>query len=166
MNQDTTFTTAVTARQAGITLLEAMVVVAIIAILAAIAGPSFTRSFDKSRIVRASEAVLSDIRWARSESIKRNLEVRITYTPGANWSYSIHVDPAGSNTLLKTINGSEFKNTSLTTNFPSNRTTFERVRGTATNGTITLTSTQFSSQVTLSTLGRVRICGLEGYSGC
>lgn len=67
-------------RSRGFTLIELMVVVAIAAILAAVAAPSF-RSFVSGQRVKtaASDFVMAAI-LARSEAIKRNANVTITST--------------------------------------------------------------------------------------
>jgi len=153
------------------TLIEVMVVVAIIGIIVAIAVPSFSTMLEKQRIKDAAEAMLADLRWARTESIKRNKKVRVTFTTGSSWSYTINGDPTGVNTLLKTVNGSDFPSTTLATASFAGRvafTTFDPVRGTnLNNGTVTISSNNFSAGVKISTLGRVRICGsMGGYNAC
>jgi type IV fimbrial biogenesis protein FimT len=158
-------------KNTGITLVESMIVVAIIGILAALAAPSFSATLDKQRIIGAAEAVLADLRWARTEAIKRNKKVRVIFTTGSSWSYTINVDPTGINTLLKTVNSSDFPSTTLSTaSFAGGvaYTTFDPVRGTNTNiGTATIISHNFSAGVVVSTLGRVRICGtMGGYEIC
>jgi prepilin-type N-terminal cleavage/methylation domain-containing protein len=158
-------------KNTGMTLLEVMIVVAIIGIIVAIAVPSFSTMLEKQRIKDAAEAMLADLRWARTESIKRNKKVRVTFTTGNSWSYTINGDPTGINTLLKTVNGSDFPSTTLATASFAGRvayTTFDPVRGTnPNNGTATITSNNFSAGVKISTLGRVRICGsMGGYDAC
>ena len=156
-------------RPSGFSLTELLVVVAITGILASVAVPSYNDSVERHRLESASEAILSDIRWARSESIKRNLEVRVTFATGGAWSYSINVDPDNTNTVLKAVNGSDFSATSLpTAPFGVNAyTTFDPVRGTASSGNVNLTSANYSLFVTVSNLGRSRICGgVMGYAAC
>lgn len=161
-------------RHSGFTLLELMVVIAVIAILAALAVPSFNTTLDKQRITGAAEAVLADLRWARAEAIKRNTEVRVTFTAGSPWSYTIDTVPAlaaPDGILPKTVNGSDFPSTTLSSaSFAGGvaYTTFDPVRGTnPNNGTATITSNNFSAEVTVSTLGRARLCGsMGGYEPC
>lgn len=169
-------------RCSGFTALELMIVVAIIAILAALAVPSFSTTIDKQRITRAAEAVLADLRWARVEAIKRNRTVRVTFTTGSPWSYTIDTVPAlaaSDGILPKTVNGSDFPSTTLTeASFDSSvsYTTFDSTRGTSLNsvgslssneGTVTLTSNDFSASIKVSPLGRTRICSsMGGYETC
>lgn len=161
-------------RCSGFTTLELMIVIAIIAILAALALPSFKTTLEKQRITRAAEAVLADLRWARAEAIKRNRTVRATFTTGGSWSYTINTVPAlavSDGILPKTVNGIDFPSTTLTTaSFAGGvaYTTFDPTRGTnPNNGTVTITSNNFSAEVKVSTLGRARICGsIGGYETC
>lgn len=55
----------------GFTAIELMVVVAIVAILAALAGPSFRDLMDGFRVRAATEELTNTIYYARSEAIKR-----------------------------------------------------------------------------------------------
>ncbi len=156
----------------GFTLLEALVVVAIIAILAALAAPAFNSTLDKQRITGAVEAIATDLRLARAESIKRNRIVKVTFSTGSNWSYTVHADPDGSNELLKTVNGSDFFGTTLdSAAFGGDDdvfTLFNPTRGdNLMDGATTLTSEYFSATVTVSLLGRIRICGtIDRYPLC
>jgi type IV fimbrial biogenesis protein FimT len=158
-------------KNSAFTLLELLIVVAILAILAALAAPSFTAVLDKQRITSASEAVLIDLRWARSEAIKRYTIVRVTFTTGSSWSYTINADPTGVNTLLKTVNGSDFPSTTLSSVAfigGVDYTTFEPARGTNPNyGTVTIVSNNYSANVIVNILGSVQICGtMGGYNSC
>ena len=57
--------------QDGFTAIELMVVIAIVAILAALAGPSFRDLMDGYRVRLATEEVTNTVYYARSEAIKR-----------------------------------------------------------------------------------------------
>ena len=69
----------------GFTVIELMVVVAIMAILAALAAPSFTPIIERWRVRQAVEGLQSSLYYARSEAIKRggNVTIRKEST-GAN----------------------------------------------------------------------------------
>ena len=162
-------------QSAGFTLIELIIVITITAILTALSVPSFSVTLDNQRIFGAAEAVLSDLRWARAEAIKRNKKVRVTFTPGSNsnWSYTIDTYPLATSdgVLPKTVDGSDFPSATLSTASFSGGvayTTFDPVRGiNSNNGTATIDSDHYSANVIVSPLGRVRICGtMGGYAAC
>ena len=59
-------------RQAGFTLIELMVVVAIAAILASMAVPSFQSLLARRAATAAADSLVSDMTLARSEALKRS----------------------------------------------------------------------------------------------
>ena len=67
-----------TRRQTGFTLVEVMVVIAIIAIMSAIALPSFRDLIVKNRLSAASSALQVSLSLARSEASKRGADARVT----------------------------------------------------------------------------------------
>lgn len=85
-------------QNAGFTLLEAMIVVAIIGILAAIAAPSFQDMIERNRLKQAAEALKSDLQWMRTETIKKGCNLQASFTNGAAWSYQIYLPPAAAGT--------------------------------------------------------------------
>jgi type IV fimbrial biogenesis protein FimT len=57
--------------QAGFTLIELMVVMAIAAILISLAAPSFARLIRSTSVASDVNTFLADLRFARNEAIKR-----------------------------------------------------------------------------------------------
>lgn len=68
-------------QHSGFTAVELMVVVAIIAILAALALPSFAHMINKYQTTQMENALVDTIYYARSEAVKWGGNVRITRMP-------------------------------------------------------------------------------------
>jgi type IV fimbrial biogenesis protein FimT len=65
----------------GFTAIELMVVISIVAILTALAAPSFTPLIESWRVREAAEQLRSTLSYARSEAIKRGGQVSIQKIP-------------------------------------------------------------------------------------
>ena len=73
------------ARNSGLTVIEAMVVVGIIAILAGFAAPSMNQLIRTQKVRSISYDFFADLTYARSEAIARGHNVGIASKDGVNW---------------------------------------------------------------------------------
>ena len=70
--------------QDGFTLIELLIVIVIVAILTALALPSYWSTIQANRIATDTNALVSDLHLMRSEAVKRNASV--TMCPSSNGS--------------------------------------------------------------------------------
>ncbi len=82
-------------QQLGLTLVEAAVVVAIVATAATVAVPSLQRLVEQRRLDGAASQLAAALQLARNESIARNRVVRFAHDE-ANACYLLHTGPIGS----------------------------------------------------------------------
>lgn len=75
----------------GISLIEVMVTLSIVAILAVIATPSFTGVIQKARLQTEANSLVSDLQFARAEAIKRGQPVSLC--PSSNGTTCNTVNP-------------------------------------------------------------------------
>lgn len=85
-------------RCGGFTLIEAVVVVGMVSIVAAIAAPSFRSFIGTMNSKSAAFDLINDLTAARSEAIKRNASTSIVPV-GSDWSQGWQVRDAGGGVL-------------------------------------------------------------------
>jgi type IV fimbrial biogenesis protein FimT len=158
-------------KSAGYTLLEAMIIVAIIGILAAIAVPSYQDTLERNRLKQVVESLKSDLQFARTEAIKSSQDVVVSRTTGSagTWCYGLNVAAscncatAGS-CSIKTVAGSAFS-TKVSMDSASGNSTFDYRRGTIGANGVTFSTANYKARVVFSDVGRVRICTPAGSTG-
>jgi type IV fimbrial biogenesis protein FimT len=83
-------------KQHGFTLVELMVVLAIMAAMMAMAVPSFQNTIDQNRLTGKSAELANAIRTARTEAMKRGAGARVTVAPvtSSTWTsgWKVFVD--------------------------------------------------------------------------
>lgn len=155
---------------------------AILGITLSLAIPSFQGLQERHRIIGAVEDLAANLRYARSEALKRNQEIAFSYSTGDSWKYGIgntenclaDVVNCTMDGVAKVITSSDYPNISMddaATSFTSgyNFTIFGPRRGEAINGVITLVSDDYTVAITLSSVGHVTYCSNQtvlGYPSC
>ena len=75
--------------QVGFTLIELMIAVAIIAILASVALPSYRQMMANTQIRGAAESIQNGLQQARIEAIKRNARVKFELSTASNGGWVV-----------------------------------------------------------------------------
>lgn len=88
-------------REWGLTIVELMVTIAVLAILAAIAAPSFVNLIRENQAASVSNELLGAVQLARGEAIKRMKDVDVSLSIGENgWTAEV----AEGATTIRSIN--------------------------------------------------------------
>jgi len=160
-------------KNVGFTLLETMIVVAIIGIVAAIAVPSFQSMLEINRLKQAVESFQSDMQFARTEAIKQSTSIIASRTTGnaGAWCYGLARDIPTTRTScdctvtdttsasycdIKIVSGVDFSSVNMDS--ASGNSTFDFRRGTIGNNGVTFSTANYAARVVFSAVGRVRIC--------
>jgi len=158
----------------GLTLMELMVTVAILAILVALAMPSFNTFVAKGRLSGAAEALAQELQLAKSEALRRNASVTISFSTVGDWCYGsvesatacdcTDQDPPCS---LRRVDSTAYSGVTMdATSFTGNATTFSARLGMASPGWVNLTHPDAGTlRVSLGAAGQVSICSTSGGLG-
>lgn len=155
-------------RHKGFTLMELMITVAIIAILAALALPSFQSILEKQRLVGAANTLFANLQYARSEAIKQNQAIRFQFNT-ASWCFGVddtaadcdctNVSTCTINTMQKVVSNADYTNvTFAVAGFAGTTIDFDPRQGLPSDsGTFTFSINGQSKAVVLNPVGRVRV---------
>ena len=83
------------------TLVEMMVTVAVLAIIIGIATPSFVEMMRQNTLRSQANELLGLMHYARSEAIKRRVDVTVNLTAGAGWKAEV-LQP-GATTVIRRV---------------------------------------------------------------
>jgi len=151
-------------RHRGLTLVELLAVVAIVAILAAAVFPSFQQIYLKIRLEGVANELRTDLQYARSESIRLQSQVSVTSTANGT-GYSL--TDASAN-VLKSVTFPTGTTVDVTTNGVP-LIVFNPLRGFASTPAgkspkFTLATTNLSASLALSAsaVGQVSACVSSG----
>lgn len=154
----------------GLTVVELLVVVAILAILLALAIPFSSTYLAQGRLGGAAEALAQDLQLAKSEALRRNADVTISFSSGSTWCYGSVVGAtacnctvAGSCTLRRVDQNAYTGVTMAAPTFTGSAATFTSRQGLANAGAVEFSHPNAGTlRVSLGVAGRVSICSTAG----
>ncbi len=148
-------------RSAGFTLLELVITLAIFAILAGLALPTFGARVDRGRLQRAAETLAGDITEARFEATRRAQPMFVN-SNHSGWTVSQSADCAAAPCQVHRADLSQHPGISVQGDLALR---LEADGGAMQNGTVTLTSQRGEAlRVEVSPLGRPRVCASSSNS--
>lgn len=161
-------------RARGLTLLETMVALAVLAILAGLAVPSFGGMLARQRLKIAADDLAMDLAELRFESTRRGVALHLQASPGTDWCYALATAPGcdcrvPQSCQLKTVRAREHPGVALT---QAQDLRFEPTTAAATYGGGALLQGRDGTQlrVGVSPLGRPSVCApqapVPGYARC
>lgn len=79
-------------KQQGVTLIELMIAIAILAVLLTVGVPSFKVWMQNSQIRTATESIQNGLQLARAEAVRRNEQVSFILGTGTSWTVQTVAD--------------------------------------------------------------------------
>lgn len=159
----------------GFTLVELLVVIALVAIILALAAPSFTGTLARKRLEGVASELATDLQYARSEAVQRNRAVGVVF--GANCYVVYVVGDTGATscaslgstaTALKTVQSPNGVSLNFVPTVAGAFVAFDPVRGMAVDvtgandlsGDVNLSHSAGNWQIRaiLTKAGRVKLC--------
>lgn len=161
----------------GFSLIELMVGLSIFIILTLASIPALRDIVQNQRISSVADNLYFFLQNARSEAVKRNANIYVSFVTGDSWCYGMNIGSACSCSTLNsctlgTVSASSPGQISLSTSgLSSNSIYFEGTHAAANaSGTVTFTLYGQSSLITLTIgrMGSIQMCstGIGGYSAC
>ena len=165
-------------RQCGVTLIEACITLAVLAVLVCSAAPSFSGLIERQRLAGLAAQLATDVQFVRSASVWRNEPLRLSFY-SATWGscYVVHSGArnqcaCAANTTAAVCTGDAVQLKTVSVTAPSGLSVqanvssilFDPLHGTSTpTGTLRVVSaTAGSVHHIVNVLGRVRSCTPTG----
>ncbi len=161
-------------KQHGLTLLELVIAIAMVALVASLALPSFGSAAERGRLKLVAETLASDLAEARFEAAQRGQVVFLDYRAGAaDWCWAVATAPgcacgSAQPCQLKAVRAADHGGIRLV---EAESSAFDMTGKAAAPGGALLQSARGDRlRVKLSAMGRASIClaagAVPGYAAC
>lgn len=156
----------------GLTLLELVIGLAVLALVASLALPSFAGIAGRSKLKAAAAALAADLAEARFEAAKRGASLHVESTTGTDWCWAVATAPGCScnerqSCQLKTVQAADHAGIRL---LQGANTHLESTGRAAAASALFQSKQGEQLRVDVSPLGRASICApagkLPGYADC
>jgi len=157
----------------GLTLIEVMVALAVTAILASLALPSFAALLQRHRLAAVAEGLAADLAEARWQAGQSGQDWYVQYAAGADWCYAVSRQPGcdcrqGDACAVKTVRARDFPGVALAQALDAR---FDAAAVAAQGGEAVWRNRAGDEElrVRVSPLGRASVCsagGHRGFPGC
>lgn len=147
--------------QTGFTLIEGLIVVAILGIIATFAISNWSQLITQKRVRASMESLYDSLKLARSESLKQQTDITIKCIVN-----SCSIDDTE---ISKFQSGLYFGKDNDDNTITSQSITFEGTRGTASKSLkLTFTDSSYSGTVSINAMGSINNCSdtVTGYPKC
>lgn len=154
-------------RALGLTLIELMIGLGIMAVLMSLAVPSYSAYLQRQRLKAAAQGLELDLREARYESARRNQPLSLVLHPGTDWCWAIATRPdcdcrSAQPCRLKTVRATDLRGVHLA---ESRSVRFDPTSGQADAAgpvALLLASGEERVRVEVNAPGRPAVCVVEG----
>jgi type IV fimbrial biogenesis protein FimT len=154
------------ARGRGLTLIEIVVALAVLAVLGTLALPSFGARMDRERLVSAAEALAADINEARFEAARQGQPLHLVASGGPAWCWQVTSLPdcpcgSGQACTLRSARDTDHPGVSLRSN--TQLTLNAQGRADSPGAAFELANTRgLALRVSVSAMGRAHVCSRGG----
>ena len=164
-----------TNRNCGLTLIELMVALGMLAVLMTLAVPSFGSIMARQKLKAAAEDLAMDLAEMRFQATQRGTTMHLHFSSGPNWCYALALSSGcdcrvSQACQLKTVRSSDRPGVLLVDSEDAAFAPLDGQVGAHGHATLQTTDGTQRLRVTVGPLGRARLCALgpavSGYPVC